>query len=157
MVEMNQKLVDQYFKGWIDIAVYNTEDYAKGPSCLILEFKDMDSATSSYEFIREWKRQNEQFPFVLSIIRESQDSFSIYAYKKGRNEFIKGTFEVGTERKEIEKFVETETDRTYGLLPRFTDKNGQRVDTYTQEVILLKGFKSKKRQELKPSDFEYAR
>lgn len=154
---MNQKLVDEYFKGWIDIAVYNTEDYSKGPSCLIMEFRDMDSATSSYEFIREWKRQNEQFPFALSIIRESPSSFSIYLYKKGRVEFVKGTFDVGKAKPELEKFVEMEKGRTYALLPRFTDKNGQRIDSYTQEVILLKGFELKQRQELTATDFEYGK
>jgi hypothetical protein len=155
MVEMNQKLVDQYFKGWVDMAVYNTEDYAKGPSCLIMEFRDMDSATSSYEFVREWKRQNEHFPFSISIIQERSSTFTIYLYKKGRGEFVKGTFDVGQELPQVEKFVKMEKDRTYALLPRFTDKNGARIDSYTQDVLLLKGFKFKQRQELTASDFEH--
>ena len=40
MVEMNQDLVNHYFKNWTGISTFNTDDYNRGPSVFGLYFKD---------------------------------------------------------------------------------------------------------------------
>lgn len=154
---MSQSLVDQYFTRWIDVAVYNTENYQRGPSSLILSFNNRVNATRSYEFLREWKKWNEHQPLTMSIIKEEGHLYSIYLFKEGRSEFVKGTFNIRKEDfREFEKFLSNEAARTYVLLPRFIDKAG-RIDSYTKDVILQKGFRYRSRTNLQEEDFEFSR
>lgn len=154
MVEMNQDLVNQYFKNWVGVSTYNTDDYNRGPSCFGLYFLDFKSATSSYEFLREWQNWLKEIPIILSIVKENGNKYSFYFYKQDKPEFVKGTFDKNLDIKELEKFISNEKSRKYILLPRFPDDDDDIVDSYTDNVILVDGLCFYERKQIKPKQIE---
>jgi hypothetical protein len=154
MAEFNQELVNSYIKNWVGISVYNTVDYNRGPSCFGLYFLDYNSATSSYEFIREWQKWNEYLPLILSIVKENEKEYSFYFYKQGRPEFIKGTFSNNLDVIELGNFLLNDKNRKFALLPRFPDDQNNIVDSYTTDVILIDGLIYNERSMIKLAQIE---
>jgi hypothetical protein len=154
-VDLNQDIVNKYFKNWIGVSIFNTENPNKEPSCFCLDFLDFDSATSSYEFIREWQNWLSELPLILSIVKENRSKYSFYLYKQNRKEFVEATFSENLNTKKLKAFIEEEKSRTFVLLPRYSDENNNIVDSYTTEVIILKGVRYSDRKNIRLNQIEY--
>jgi hypothetical protein len=153
-IELNQDIVNKYFKNWIGVSIFNTDNPEREPSCFCLDFLDFTSATTSYEFIREWQNWLNELPIILSIVKEDDSKYSFYLYKQNRKEYIKATFSKNLNIKKLELFIKEEKSRSYVLLPRFPDKDNNIVDSYTTDVILLKGIRFSNRKDVKTDQIE---
>ncbi len=153
-VEFNQKLVDQFFKNWVGISTYNTEDSQKGPSVFGLYFPSRKIAVRSYVFLIEWQKWKDDQDMILSVVEESDEKFSFYIYKENRKEFVKGTFSENLNIPELRKFLKNETGRKFVIIARFPDSNNNIVDNPSQNIMLIERLKFAERTNIKSTQIE---
>lgn len=146
--ELTQDIVNKYFKDWIGVSIFNSEDPDKEPSCFGMDFLNFESAISSYEFLREWQNWLHELPLILSVVKENSSTYSFYIYKQYRREFVKATFSINLNINKLQIFIRNEQSRSFVILPRYADYNDNIVDSYTQNVIVFNGVKFLKREEI---------
>ena len=121
--ELTQDIVNKYFKDWIGVSIFNSEDPDKEPSCFAMDFLNFESAISSYEFLREWQNWLHELPLTLSVVKENNTTYSFYIYKQNRWEFVKATFSINLNISKLQIFIKNEQSRSFVILPRYADDN----------------------------------